>query len=147
MPTDEPRFAGFTKSGRPSWSRASSKSIGFDEYLLAAINRATGMPASLSNRFITSLSMPMAEPSTPAPTNAIFASFSSPWTVPSSPKGPCKTGKTTSNDPSLFSPELATNWLFCCPRTSARFSPLIASSGDSDSVTGRRNRDSSFRCH
>jgi len=46
--------------------------------------------------FITALSMPTAEPSTPAPTYGTFASSSNPWTVPSSPYGPCRTGKTMS---------------------------------------------------
>jgi len=58
-----------------------------------------GRPASFSRRFITSLSMPTAEPSTEAPTKGTSAIFSSPCTVPSSPKGPCSTGKTTSIGP------------------------------------------------
>ena len=44
--------------------------------------------------------MPIAEPSTPAPTYATSASSSSPCTVPSSPYVPCNTGKITSSEPS-----------------------------------------------
>src|SRR5436305_1165948 len=40
--------------------------------------------------------MHRAEASTPAPTYGTSRHSSSPWTVPSSPKGPCRTGKTTS---------------------------------------------------
>ena len=54
------------------------------------------MPASRSRRFITSLSMPTAEPRTPAPTKGMSAILSRPWTVPSSPNVPWRTGKTTS---------------------------------------------------
>ncbi len=49
----------------------------------------------------TSLSIASAEPSTPEPTYGTPASSSSPCTVPSSPKGPCRTGKTTSTAPSV----------------------------------------------
>ena len=41
--------------------------------------------------------MPAADPSTPDPTYAMSASSNSPWIVPSSPKVPCSTGKTTSS--------------------------------------------------
>ena len=41
--------------------------------------------------------MPTADASTPAPTYGTLASSSSPCTVPSSPYGPCSTGKTTSS--------------------------------------------------
>ena len=63
-------------------------------------NFPMGIPASRSNLFITSLSIPTAEPRTPAPTNGTSANLRSPCTVPSSPKGPCRTGKTTSIFPS-----------------------------------------------
>ena len=46
--------------------------------------------------FATSLSMAMAEPRTPAPTKGRPARSRRPWMVPSSPKVPCMTGKTTS---------------------------------------------------
>ena len=54
------------------------------------------MPWSRSTALKTSLSMQSAEASTPAPTYGTPASSSSPCTVPSSPNGPCSTGKTTS---------------------------------------------------
>ena len=41
--------------------------------------------------------MPTADASTPAPTYGTLASSSRPCTVPSSPYGPCSTGKTTSS--------------------------------------------------
>ena len=44
--------------------------------------------------------MQRADAATPAPTYGMPASSSSPWTVPSSPKGPCRTGSTTSTAPS-----------------------------------------------
>ena len=44
--------------------------------------------------------MQSAEAATPAPTYGTPASSSRPWTVPSSPKGPCSTGRTTSTAPS-----------------------------------------------
>jgi hypothetical protein len=67
-------------------------------------NFGVGILASRKRRFITSLSMPTAEPNTPAPTNGRLASLSKPWTVPSSPNGPCKMGKTTSTVPNLPPP-------------------------------------------
>ena len=59
------------------------------------INLPIGIPASRKSLFITSLSIPTADPP-PAPTNGMFASLSIPCTVPSSPNGPCITGKITS---------------------------------------------------
>src|SRR3984885_3185506 len=47
-----------------------------------------------------SLSMPAALASTPAPAYLIPAISRSPWIVPSSPKGPCSSGSTTSTSPS-----------------------------------------------
>src|SRR5919106_1205590 len=55
-----------------------------------------GRPLAAKIVFITALSIPTADPSTPAPTYGTFASSSSPCTVPSSPYGPCSTGNTTS---------------------------------------------------
>ncbi len=45
--------------------------------------------------------MHSAEAATPAPTYGTPASSSRPWTVPSSPNGPCRTGSTTSTAPSV----------------------------------------------
>ena len=56
----------------------------------------SGRPRAAKSTFITALSMPTADASTPAPTYGTSASSSRPWTVPSSPKGPCSTGNTTS---------------------------------------------------
>lgn len=133
-------------SWRPSWSRASSKETASAEYFCRVINLAMGMPASRSRRFITSLSMPTADPRTPAPTNGILASFSNPWTVPSSPKGPWRIGNTTSNEPGAGWPEGRTSCFSCLPGTSAKFSPPGDNCGVSDSADPRRNRDPSSRC-
>ena len=43
--------------------------------------------------------MHSADAVTPAPTYGTSASSRSPWTVPSSPNGPCSTGNTTSTSP------------------------------------------------
>src|SRR3954466_16034455 len=45
--------------------------------------------------------MPTAEASTPAPTYRTSPISSRPWIVPSSPQGPCSSGKTTSTSPSV----------------------------------------------
>src|SRR2546430_9220178 len=60
--------------------------------------RVTGIPRSRITALKTSLSIASAEPSTPAPTYGTPASSSRPWTVPSSPNGPCRTGKTRSEE-------------------------------------------------
>ena len=57
------------------------------------------MPAPATSRLQTSLSIVVAAASTPAPTYATPSVSSSPWIVPSSPYGPCSTGKTTSTSP------------------------------------------------
>ena len=55
-----------------------------------------GRPCAPKTRFISALSMPTAEASTPQPTYGTLASSSRPCTVPSSPCGPCSTGTMTS---------------------------------------------------
>ncbi len=60
----------------------------------------TGMPWSRRIALKMSLSMQSAEASTPAPTYGTPASSSRPCTVPSSPNGPCRIGKTTSTSAS-----------------------------------------------
>ncbi len=57
----------------------------------------TGMPSARSARFIATLFMPTAEARMPHPTYGTFSDSSSPCTTPSSPYGPCSTGKTTSS--------------------------------------------------
>src|SRR6266516_3461012 len=58
--------------------------------------RVTGIWESRITALNLSLSIASAEPRTPAPTYGTSASSSKPCTVPSSPKGPCRTGITTS---------------------------------------------------
>src|SRR5271163_1969617 len=73
-----------------------------------ARNCTIGNPACSNKRFCTSLSMPTAEASTPAPTYGNPASSINPCTVPSSPNVPCKTGNTTST-PTLGCPAAGPN--------------------------------------
>ncbi len=58
--------------------------------------RATEIPLSRITDLKRSLSMQSADAATPAPTYATSTSSRRPCTVPSSPKGPWSTGKTTS---------------------------------------------------
>ena len=99
MPTLEPRLAGFTNTGKPSAAMPARTPSRLRVHSARTNARAwtTGNPAAANNTFITALSMPAADASTPGPTYGTFASSSSPCTVPSSPYGPCSTGKTTSN--------------------------------------------------
>ena len=70
-PTEEPREAGFTNAGRPS-SRIASSAIASAPAAISAARTAshgtTGMPSARSSFFATSLSIWIAEPSTPLPT-------------------------------------------------------------------------------
>ncbi len=100
IPTEEPRFAGLINNGKPSVFVIFLNN-GFS-LSCKTINFATGIPASLSSRFITSLSIPIAEPSTLAPMNGTPANFKNPWILPSSPYGPWRTGKATSIFPYGF---------------------------------------------
>src|SRR6185436_5521859 len=97
--TLDPRFAGFTNTGKPSFEtivpiipRSSRRQSRTRNAWYSQIGRA----AALNIIFIAALSIPTADARTPAPTYGTFASSSNPWTVPSSPYGPCSTGKTTS---------------------------------------------------
>ena len=71
MPTLEPRLAGFTKSGYSSafsiW-RVQRLGSAFHSARVRARYGVCGRPAAAKSFFITSLSMPAAEPSTPEPT-------------------------------------------------------------------------------
>src|SRR6201991_5260882 len=60
----------------------------------------TAMPSAANTLLVSSLSIPTALAATPLPTYGTPASSSRPWTVPSSPYGPCRQGKTTSTSPS-----------------------------------------------
>jgi hypothetical protein len=61
----------------------------------------TGSPAEASSTFITCLSIITADAVTPDPTYLTSARSSRPWMVPSSPNGPCSSGKTTSTSPKV----------------------------------------------
>src|SRR5207247_1978210 len=84
------------KHRRPSSASTAAQNSSTSCPSCSARARAWGSPAAVNMRFIAILSMPIAEPSTPAPTYGRPASSSSPCTVPSSPYGPCINGMTTS---------------------------------------------------
>src|SRR6218665_2725365 len=69
-----------------------------------ATQGATAIPAATSIVFVTCLSIPTAEASTPFPTYGRPSNSSIPWIVPSWPNRPCRIGKTTSTSPSDRSP-------------------------------------------
>ena len=66
MPTDEPRRAGLTNTGRPSSATTASKAGASPWTKLK--KRAIGSPRSRMSRLATSLSIAAAEPRTPEPT-------------------------------------------------------------------------------
>ena len=92
-PTDEPEPRGLDEHRQARAPRALAPAV-------LAVARARsptcGTPARASSSLKTTLSMRSAEASTPAPTYGTSSSSSRPWTVPSSPNGPCSTGKATS---------------------------------------------------
>ena len=98
-PTEEPRLAGLVNNGySPSFSAFSitetiSASISVRRTIIVS---TTGMLLVIITSLKIPLSMPTAEPVTPAPTYATSASSNRPCMVPSSPNVPCRTGKKTS---------------------------------------------------
>ena len=67
-PMDDPRLAGFTKTGRPRAAIASSIASADHDERDTSRHAATGRPASCRTALAMPLSMQMAEESTPAPT-------------------------------------------------------------------------------
>src|SRR5271156_290425 len=111
IPTDDPSVAGFTNNGKRNFFLMAfstfARSCSHSDRRTAR-NGTIGNPACSNSRFCTSLSMPTAEASTPAPTYGNPASSINPCTVPSSPNVPCKTGNTTST-PTLGCPAAGPN--------------------------------------
>jgi hypothetical protein len=68
IPTDDPRFAGLTKQGKPSSAARRAIASGVSTAVWATIQRQSGRPASRKSDFIAALSIPVAEARTPAPT-------------------------------------------------------------------------------
>src|SRR5665811_668174 len=101
MPRLEPARAGFTKTGRPRPATVSVQTVGLASHApgRSTANRPMGRPCAANSSFMTCLSMPTAEASTPAPTYGRSIRSRAPWRVPSSPYGPCKSGSTTSTRP------------------------------------------------
>src|SRR5271156_3231866 len=103
--------AGFTNNGKRNFFLMAfspfARSCSHSDRRTAR-NGTIGNPACSNSRFCTSLSMPTAEASTPAPTYGNPASSINPCTVPSSPNVPCKTGNTTST-PTLGCPAAGPN--------------------------------------
>ncbi len=64
IPTEEPKFAGFTNIGYPHGAHSRGRSSPRRSVMYSA----TGNPRSFASRFITSLSIATDDPSTPAPT-------------------------------------------------------------------------------
>ena len=94
-PTDEPMLQGLMNSGRPSRAATVSAVCGPISCSASPSQRACSMPWWASTCFAMALSMASADPSTPLPTYGTSASSRRPWTVPSSPSGPCRSGSTT----------------------------------------------------
>ena len=67
-PTDEPMLAGLTKQGRPSSRSTRAQNPATSPPSRSGRKRGVGSPQATNARFIITLSMPTAEPSTPAPT-------------------------------------------------------------------------------
>ena len=95
MPTDDPRFAGLTNSGMPKFFLAVAKEI-WPAARQKRRNFATGTPRPAANASSRPCPCPLRSLKLRRPRKEDSASFNKPWTVPSSPKGPCKTGNTTS---------------------------------------------------
>jgi hypothetical protein len=97
-----PARAGLTNAGRPSARmRRSHRSRSWARPARVTVTHGTtGTPAAFSTCFVVCLSMPIADMSSPAPTYGRSSSSRKPWIVPSSPKRPCRIGKTTSMSPS-----------------------------------------------
>src|SRR4051812_41804340 len=101
MPKLDPARLGLTNTGSPSRPRSAPDS---DWPARSTVYGPTGMPSSSASFLVNSLSMPAAEANTPAPTYGTPAISSSPWTVPSSPYAPCRTGNTTSTSDRTATP-------------------------------------------
>src|SRR5574341_2378682 len=87
------------------------------------VDSTVGISLARITSLNTPLSIPTDEPTTPAPTYAASAISNRPWSVPSSPKVPCRTGKYTSTSVSFSSLE---------PRNT--YTP--ASDGSGETITG-----------
>ena len=101
MPMLDPARAGLTNTGHDSACTASMAAALSRSHSLSVITvyGPTGSPADARSTFITCLSIITADAVTPDPTYLTSARSSSPWMVPSSPNGPCSSGKTTSTSP------------------------------------------------
>ena len=101
MPMLDPARAGLTNTGQDRPCTASIAAALSRSHSLSVITvyGPTGSPAEPSSTFITCLSIITADAVTPDPTYLTSARSSRPWMVPSSPNGPCSSGKTTSTSP------------------------------------------------
>ena len=96
------------------------------------------------------LSIAAADANTPEPTYGIPASSSNPWIVPSSPHGPCSTGKTTST--SRKSPTAASAGRTSIPPcvgspASTTCAPVVSTAGSRPSVIRSRSGSSRSATH
>ncbi len=111
MPTEDPSVAGFVKTGNPRPAMRADTPSGSSSHPGSRTTSygTTARPDAANSAFCTALSIPIADPRTPAPTYGTPASSNMPWTAPSSPRGPCRTGNTTSmgrRDPSAATSSL-----------------------------------------
>src|SRR5699024_5725600 len=112
IPSDDPPRAGFTNNGRSSWAtrlRAASR-LCCQSASVMVTQGPTFSPAYWYAIFMKCLSMPTAEASTPAPSYGTPSVSKRPWTVPSSPLGPCSSGKATSMV-AMTLPSTSTSWV------------------------------------
>jgi hypothetical protein len=147
MPTEDPRVAGLTKTGRPRPSTRSRTDSAVRSHTGSGTTSygPTGRPAAENSTFCTALSMPTAEARTPAPTYGTPASSSIPWMVPSSPKGPCRMGNTTSISSRV--PSSRTRARSPGSRDSEILDPSESRTAGRAPGAGRPEGSASRRCH
>jgi hypothetical protein len=95
-PTVLPLLSPLTNAGTPTAARMRGNSTAASAFAIGvrgSYDRASGTPAACRTCRVRSLSIATAEAAQPEPTNGRSCSSNMPWTVPSSPYGPCKTGK------------------------------------------------------
>ena len=131
MPTLDPPRAGLTNTGQSSAVPTPRPRARVALPLARSVRRRaapTGSPAEARTIFMYALSIPTAEARTPDPTYRMPAISNSPWIVPSSPNGPCSSGKTTSTVASARGGSPASDTTSSAPRRIA---------GQRDRLVGR----------
>ena len=135
-PTEDPPFAGLTKSGS---GRASARARSPGSRSTTA--RGVGIPASRRIALKTPLSIPTADAVTPAPTYGTPTVSRKPWSAPSSPVVPWTIGNTTSTRPGATSAGTTAVPVGSAVRKRSGTGPDARSARDSG---GGRNRPASL---